>query len=145
LPDYGIRLLQIAPLLPFYDIDPQKIQFVGTGVWDNEAFFSEPSLQGSIFPGVPQSERKQYFNEYFLKHKEQPTRTITIPYDLIGILEYIINNKLNLKETHQLLNDKSTLFDGIDGKFSFEKNIISRKLNVLKISNGKANLVKRLY
>jgi len=50
--------------------------------------------------------------------------------------------KLNLKETHQLLNDKSISFDGIDGRFSFEKNIISRKLNVLKISNGKANLVK---
>ena len=142
LPDYSVRLLQIAPLLPFYDIDPQKIQFVGTGVWDNEAFFSEPSLQGSIFPGVPQSERRQYFNDYYLKYREQPIRTITIPYDLIGILEYIINNKLNLKETHQLLNDKSISFDGIDGKFSFEKNIISRKLNVLKISNGKANLVK---
>ena len=142
LPDYSVRLLQIAPLLPFYDIDPQKIQFVGTGVWDNEAFFSEPSLQGSIFPGVPQSERRQYFNDYYLKYREKPTRTITIPYDLIGILEYIINNKLNLKETHQLLNDKSISFDGIDGKFSFEKNIISRKLNVLKISNGKANLVK---
>ena len=142
LPDYGVRLLQIAPLLPFYDIDPQKIQFVGTGVWDNEAFFSEPSLQGSIFPGVHQSERRQYFNDYYLKHKEQPTRTITIPYDLIGILEYVIYNKLNLQETHQLLNDKSTLFDGIDGKFSFKKNIISRKLNVLRISKGKANLVK---
>jgi len=142
LPDYSVRLLQIAPLLPFYDIDPQKIQFVGTGVWDNEAFFSEPSLQGSIFPGVPQSERRKYFNDYYLKYREQPTRTITIPYDLIGILEYIINNKLNLKETHQLLNDKSISFDGIDGKFSFKKNIISRKLNVLKISNGKANLVK---
>jgi hypothetical protein len=142
LPDYSVRLLQIAPLLPFYDIDPQKIQFVGTGVWDNEVFFSEPSLQGSIFPGVPQSERKQYFDDYYLKYREQPTRTITIPYDLIGILEYIINNKLNLKETHQLLNDKSISFDGIDGKFSFEKNIISRKLNVLKILKGKANLVK---
>jgi hypothetical protein len=142
LPDYSIRLLQIAPLLPFYDIDPQKIQFVGTGVWDDEAFFNEPSLQGSIFPGVPQSERKQYFSDYYLKYREQPTRTITIPYDLIGILEYIINNKLNLKETHQLLNDKTISFDGIDGKFFFKKNIISRKLNVLKISNGKANLVK---
>jgi len=142
LPDYSIRLLQIAPLLPFYDIDPQKIQFVGTGVWDNEIFFNEPSLQGSIFPGVPQSERKQYFNEYYLKYREEPTRTITIPYDLIGILEYIINNKLSLKETHQLLNDKSISFDGMDGKFSFEKNIISRKLNVLKISNGNANLIK---
>ena len=44
--------------------------------------------------------------------------------------------------THQLLNDKSISFDGMDGKFSFKKNIISRKLSVLKISNGKANLVK---
>jgi len=142
LPDYSLRLLQIAPLLPFYDIDPQKIQFVGTGVWDNEVFFSEPSLQGSIFPGVPESARREYFNDFYLKYREQPTRTITIPYDLIGILEYIINNKLNLKETHQLLNDKSISFDGMDGKFSFDKNIISRSLNVLKISNGKANLIK---
>ena len=39
IPDYNIRLLQIAPLLPFYDIDPNKIQFVGTGVWDDEIFF----------------------------------------------------------------------------------------------------------
>ena len=145
LPDYSIRLLQIAPLLPFYDIDPQKVQFVGTGVWDNEAFFNEPSLQGSIFPGVPQDKRKQYFNDYYLKYKERPTRTITIPYDLIGILEYIVNSKLNLKEVHQLLDDKLTSFDGIDGKFSFNKNIISRELDILKISNGKANLVKWLY
>ena len=37
--DYNIRLLEVAPLLPFYDIDPNKIQFVGTGVWDDRAFF----------------------------------------------------------------------------------------------------------
>ena len=121
LPDYSIRLLQIAPLLPFYDIDPKKVQFVGTGVWDNKVFFNEPSLQGSIFPGVPQNKRSQYFNDYYLKYGEQPTRTITIPYDLIGILEYIINNKLNLMEVRRLLDDKSTSFDGIDGKFFFKK------------------------
>ena len=142
LPDYSIRLLQIAPLLPFYDIDPNKVQFVGTGVWDNEVFFNEPSLQGSIFPGVPQSERREYFTDYYLNYKERPIRTITIPYDLIGILEYIINNKLNLKDTYRLLNDESTKFDGIDGKFAFKKNIISRELNILKISNGNADLVK---
>jgi len=28
--------------------------------------------------------------DYYLKYREQPTRTITIPYDLIGILEYIL-------------------------------------------------------
>jgi len=142
LPDYSIRLLQIAPLLPFYDIDPNIVQFVGTGVWDNEVFFNEPSLQGAIFPGVPQNKRSQYFNDYFLRYKEQPIRTITIPYDLIGILEYIINNKLNLRDVHQLLNNNAASFDGIDGKFSFRKNIISRELNILKILNGKADLVE---
>ena len=89
----------------------RNVQFVGTGVWDNEAFFNEPSLQGSIFPGVPQSKRKQYFSDYYLQYGEQPTRTITIPYDLIGILEYIIKNKLNLKEVHQLLDsDQSKIY-----------------------------------
>ena len=47
--DYNIRLLEIVPLLPFYDIDPNKIQFVGTGVWDDEAFFNEPLAMFNIF------------------------------------------------------------------------------------------------
>ena len=140
LPDYGIRLLQIAPLLPFYDIDPNKVQFVGTGVWDNEAYFNEPSLQGSIFPGVVQKKRVQYTNNYYSSYKKNPTRTITIPYDLIGIIEYVINHQLNLEEFHELLNDKSTGFDGIDGKFTFKDKIISRDLNILKIKDGFANL-----
>ena len=142
LPDYSMRLLQIAPLLPFYDIDPNKVQFVGTGVWDDNVFFNEPALQGSIFPGVLQDKRSQFITDYYLNYKQEPTRTITIPYDLIGIIEYIINNKLNLKDVHKLLNDKSTTFDGMDGKFSFKNNVITRELNILKIANGEANLVK---
>ena len=141
IPDYSVRLLQIAPLLPFYDIDPNNVQFVGTGVWDNEVFFDEPSLQGSIFPGVIKNKRKEYVNDYYINYKEQPDRTITIPYDLIGIVAYIINNNMNLEEVYKLLNDESTAFDGMDGKFSFKENIISRELNILKISDGVANLI----
>ena len=88
------------------------------------------------------SKRKQYITDYYFNYKQEPTRTITIPYDLIGIIEYIINNKLNLKDINKLLNDESTTFDGMDGKFSFKNNVITRELNILKISNGEANLVK---
>ena len=134
--------MQIAPLLTFYDIDPKRVQFVGTGVWDNKAFFTEPSLQGSIFPGVSQSKRSQYFENYYLNYKEQPIRTITIPYDLIGILAYIVNNKFTLEDVQRLLNDDSTIFNGIDGKFYFKNNVITRELDILKISNGTTILVK---
>ena len=64
LPDYSIRLLEIAPLLPFYDVDPNKVQFVGTGVWDESIFFNEPSLQGAIFSGIEESERVDFFDDY---------------------------------------------------------------------------------
>ena len=83
-------------------------------------------------------------NEYYLNYKTEPTRTITIPYDLIGILEYIINNELSLDDVHKLLDIESTTFDGIDGKFSFKDNVISRELDILKISNGEAILLEGL-
>ena len=50
LPEYSIRLLQIAPLLPFYDVDPSKVQFVGTGVWDNKIFLMSLRFKAPFFP-----------------------------------------------------------------------------------------------
>jgi len=138
LPDYSIRLLEIAPLLPFYDVDPNIVQFVGTGVWDDEIFFDEPSLQGSIFPGIEKSERDFFIEDYQFIYQEKPIRTATIPYDLLGILFYIFENKMNLEEVYDLLDNGQIIFEGIDGKFSFVNNIISRELDILQISQGKA-------
>ena len=62
LPDYSIRLLEIAPLLPFYDVDPNKVQFVGTGVWDDKIFFHEPSLhREQFFQGLRKVRKKRFF------------------------------------------------------------------------------------
>ena len=141
IPDYNIRLLQIAPLLPFYDVDPNKVQFVGTGVWDDEVFFYEPSLQGAIFPGIAKENREIFMNEYLEIYQEQPIRTITIIYDLVGLLSYIIKNNLTVNETNNLLNNKIVTFEGIDGQFFFEDNLIKRELHILEISNGIAKSI----
>ena len=138
LPDYGIRLLEIAPLLPFYDVDPNKVQFVGTGTWDDAAFFGEPSLQGAIFSGIEESKRSKFFENYIYVYKKKPMRTATIPYDLVGLFSYLISKNYNLKKTLEFLDDSKIKFDGIDGKFYFEKNVIVRELNILKINDGKA-------
>ena len=138
LPDYGIRLLEIAPLLPFYDVDPNKVQFIGTGVWDDELFFDEPSLQGAIFSGIEKNKRDQFINDYFDIYQDHPIRTATIPFDLMGIISYIIDSNLSVEETHSLLNDNSIKFDGIDGKFFFKNNSIFRELDILQIFNGSA-------
>ncbi|MDC0191874.1 hypothetical protein OAJ89_01005 [Alphaproteobacteria bacterium] len=136
LPDYSIRLLEIAPLLPFYDIDPQKVQFVGTGVWDDRAFFTEPSLQGAIFSGIEEIYRDEFFTDYTYVYNERPLRTATIPYDLMGVLSYLVNEDFSVQETSNFLNNGKIKFDGIDGKFFFLNNVISRDLNILEIQNG---------
>jgi len=136
LPDYGIRLLEIAPLLPFYDVDPEKVQFVGTGVWDDKVFFSEPSLQGAIFSGIHEDNRKFFIENYYLIYNEKPLRTSTIAFDLVGIISYIINKERTLEQTFKFLDNSKIKFDGIDGKFFFSDNIIYRELDILKIENG---------
>ena len=140
--DYNIRLLEIAPLLPFYDIDPNKIQFVGTGVWDDKTFFNEPSLQRAIFPGVSIKKRQSFIDEYINVYNSKPKRIVTIMYDLIGLISYIVENQPNLESAFKFLNDQSLSFEGIDGKFSFENNLIKRELGILQIIKGEALLIK---
>ena len=138
LPDYGVRLLQVAPLLPYYDVDPNIVQFVGTGDWDDPIFFKEPSLQKAIFPGVEIRKRSKLIKEYQEIYEYKLMRTSTLVYDLIGLISYVYEQKMNSKDFYALLNDLNTRFDGVDGRFYFKNNVIRRELNLLKISNGKA-------
>ena len=138
LPDYSIRLLEIAPLLPFYDVDPNKVKFVGTGVWDDKIFFDEPSLQGAIFSGIDEVNRLTFLNDYEKIYQEKPIRTATLPYDLLGIVSYMINQKMTIAQAYDLLDNSQIKFDGIDGKFSFVENVIFRELDILKIAKGSA-------
>ena len=136
--DYGLNLLQVAPLLPFYDIDPNIVQFMGTGVIDDKSFFYEPSLQGAIFPGVPEISRKNLITEYIQIYEEEFLRISTLPYDLIGLINFVYSKELSFDEVIGLLNNPNTQFDGIDGNFNFKNNIIERNLDILRIRNGNA-------
>ena len=49
-----------------------------------------------------------------------------------------------LTEPREFLDDKSITFEGVDGQFSFENNLIKRKLNILKINSGKAELLSKV-
>jgi branched-chain amino acid transport system substrate-binding protein len=139
--DYGLRLLQVAPLLPYYDIDPNIVRFVGTGAWDDEVFYDEPSLNRSIYPGVEFNKRKQLVEDYRDLYGEKLLRTSTLPYDLVGLLAFVINNKYTLSSFYTLLNQTNIKFSGVDGDFYFLNNAIERDLNILQIVEGGAVLI----
>ena len=134
--DYGLNLLKVAPLLPYYDIDPNIVQFMGTGVIDDKSFFYEPSLQGAIFPGAPKERRKDLKNKYQEIYDTDFLRILTLPYDLIGLINFIFIKQYKFDQVIELLNNQNIKFYGVDGNFNFQNNVIERKLKILKIQNG---------
>ena len=141
LADYGLNLLQVAPLLTYYDIDPDVVQFISTGVIDDQNFFFEPSLQGTIFPGISLINRENLINKYTALYDENLLRVSTLPYDLIGLLNYVFEKNLSYSELINLLNNSNIKFDGVDGKFYFKDNMIERDLDILKINKGTAEKI----
>ena len=139
--DYGLNLLQVAPLLPYYDIDPNIVQFMGTGVIDDKTFFYEPSLQGAIFPGIPETNRINIINNYIEIYDDEFLRISTLPYDLIGLINFIYTKEYKLVDVIKLLNNPNKKFDGIDGNFYFKDNMIERDLKILKINKGNSILI----
>ena len=141
--DYGLRLLQVAPLLPYYDIDPNIVRFVGTGAWDDEVFYDEPSLSGAIYPGIEFIKREELVKDYHELYDEKLLRISTLPFALVGLLDFIINKTKNLESLHELLNDKNLRFSGVDGNFYFLNNSIERDLSILKINKGEVKLISK--
>ena len=139
--DYGLRLLQVAPLLPYYDIDPNVVRFVGTGAWDDEVFYDEPSLSGSIYPGIVFNKRQQLNDDYQNLYEERLLRISTLPYDLVGLLDYLIINDYTTSNLYETLKKNNIRFSGVDGNFYFLNNRIERDLQVLQIKNGKASVI----
>ena len=61
-------VLEIAPLLAFFDIDSKKVQILGTEKFNVKAIKNEPSLEGAWFPRILDKEDS---NELILYNKEE--------------------------------------------------------------------------
>ncbi len=89
LPEGGARLRALAPLLPYFDIDPRHIRLLGTGLWDDPALGNEPALLGGWF-AAPQPEGFEEFRKRFEQsYGRRPPRLASLAYDataLAGIL-----------------------------------------------------------
>ncbi len=141
--DYGLRLLQVAPLLPYYDIDPNIVRFVGTGAWDDEVFYDEPSLNGSIYPGIEFKKRQKLIDNYYQLYEEKLLRTSTLPYDIVGLLAYAINNNFTISSLYKMLEKSNLKFSGVDGNFYFLNNKIERELQILQINDGLVKVISK--
>ena len=46
------QLSMISSILPYYDVDPKKIQYLGNSVWNKVSIIKEPGLNNSLFTSL---------------------------------------------------------------------------------------------
>ncbi|MEC7212238.1 MAG: hypothetical protein VXW25_09540, partial [Pseudomonadota bacterium] len=53
--------LRTAPVLAYYDADPERVLYLGNAQWNQRRILMEPSLQGGLFASRP-TDRDEAFN-----------------------------------------------------------------------------------
>ncbi|WP_049974354.1 penicillin-binding protein activator [Azospirillum sp. B4] len=132
----GQRLKEVAPLLPFFDIDPGPVRFLGTGQWDEPGLGREPSLVGGWYASAAPDARMGFEKRFNDVYGQRPPRLATLAYDATALAAVLAKgHKAYVREN---LTDPNG-FAGIDGVFRLlPTGQVERGLSVLEV--GKAGV-----
>ncbi len=133
LPDGGQSLITIAPLLPYFDIDPGVVRFLGTGQWDAPGLGREPALVGGWFAAPDPASRAQFEARYQAVFGAAPPRLGTLAYDATTLAAVLAKRPGGPDFSLQALTVPDG-FTGIDGLFRFNPDgRVERSLAVLEV------------
>ena len=126
----GVRLRALAPLLPYYDIDPAKIKVLGTALWDEPGLGNEPALVGAWFAAPPPAPRQDFEKLFEQTFKRRPPRLAALAYDAAALAAVIGRGGGISAETIT----QPSGYAGVDGIFRFRPDgLVERGLAVLEV------------
>lgn len=137
LPSSGQQLLSVAPLLAYYDVDPNEIRFLGTALWEDPNLLSEPTLQGGWFPAPPPALWQTFRERYAAAFGGTPPRVASLAYDAVALAAVLERRGEAEGAFVPYTPDAITQslgFAGIDGIFRFlPSGQVQRGLAVLEL------------
>lgn len=134
MPEGGVRLRMLGPLLPYHDVDPAEIRFLGTGLWNDPETIREPVLRGGWFAGPDEAARARFVSAYQAAYGEDPSRIASHAYDAVLLTLHLANARDGFTRT--AVEDPEG-FLGADGLFRFRADgRIERGLAVYSVRAG---------
>ena len=135
LPEGGTALRSLAPLFPYYDVDPAKVQFLGTGLWKNDETVREPALNGGIFAAADQDAKQPFLDNYDRTYGDDASRLASLAYDAVAVGAYVADGD---PRGRQARAEDPMGFYGVDGLVRFNPDgTPDRGLAVYQIKNGR--------
>ncbi len=128
-----------SSILPYYDVDPKKVQYIGSSLWAKNLSLKEPGLENGYFASLDIDNRRKFENMYFEIFNSKPHSLAALSYDIVGLISDLHQDKNNftIKKLHN-----SNGFIGMNGwfKITSDGNVL-RQPKIYKIKNQKFSLL----
>ena len=129
------ELTNFISILPYYDVDPKKVRFIGNSIWGKELILKEPSMKNSYFSSLDLNTQKRFKEEYKKIFKNNPHSLGALAYDLVGLISSL--NIEHKKITKEILHSNLG-YIGINGWFRFdESGRVKRRPIIFHVGNDK--------
>lgn len=133
IPERGIQLRTAASLLPYFDVNPRQVKFLGTGFWNDPDVWREPSLFGGAFPAPDPAALADFDKRYQAIFGELPPRLASFGYDAGALAANLA--KLDRLDAGMLQREEG--WRGVNGLFRFMPDGgIERGLAVMQLQDG---------
>lgn len=136
LAESGARLKQMAPWIPYYDIDVKDVRLVGPPQWDDLTLGAEPGLVGAWYAAPDPAARGPFEEKYKATFGSTPNRVASLAYDAVALTAVIgkLTNGPNFSDS-TLTNPNG--FAGVEGLFRLNRDgSTERGLAVWEIQRG---------
>ncbi len=142
LAEGGGRLKALAPLLPYYAIDPDKVRFLGTGLWDVPDLGREPTLVGGWYAASPPADTAAFAKRFAAAYGHPPPRIASLGYDAIALAAALAKTPGPAIFSAQALSNPNG-FSGYDGIFRFGADgVAERGLAILEVEADGVKVVQ---
>lgn len=144
VPAGGTELLNLASLMPFYDIDPEQIQYLGTALWEDPGLGREAALVGGWFAAPERGVWLDWAQRYEQLYGQTPPRIAPLAYDATALAAVLAREAGKRGEAPDYVEPELTKpsgFAGVDGIFRLRPDgTVERGLAVLELQRDGVEL-----
>jgi ABC-type branched-subunit amino acid transport system substrate-binding protein len=141
IPGEPEAVIPVAQILSTTGVNLRRIQFLGTGPWDDPRMYTESTIQGGWFAAPDPSGFRSFSARYKAKYGQEPLRAATLSYDAVSLAAALAKTQGAQRYTPQVLSNPSG-FSGIDGVFRFRPDGTNeRGLSVVRVTPSGPQIV----
>ncbi len=141
LPEGGARLRALAPLFPYYDIDPKKVRFLGTWLWGEPGIGTESALVGGWFATPPTDLARRFDQRFQASYGRAAPRLASLGYDAVALVAALARDGNPRPFRATAFMDPSG-FAGYNGIFRFVgEGVAERGLAVVEVQANNLRVI----